>query len=102
MAQVDTKTVEHVIADLAYALETALLRLEAYRRVVQQQAIGLADEIYALEKTLKDGPEHRQYIALRTQAIQSVRDSDVDALSEKISDLKVLARHGVGLRRSKE
>jgi hypothetical protein len=102
MAQVDTKTVEHIIADLAYALETALTRLEAYRRVVEKDAIGLVDEVYALETKLKGSAEHRKFVALRTQAIQAVRDSDVDALSERIASLSVLARYGVGLRRTSE
>jgi hypothetical protein len=99
MMQVDTKTVEHIVADLAYALETALTRLEAYKQVVEKDAIALVDDVYALEKTLRDGPEHQKYIALRSQALQAIRDSDTDALSERIANLSVLARHGVGLRR---
>jgi len=100
MAQVSVETVEYIIADLAYALETALLRLEAYRRVVQKDAIGLVDDVYTLEQSLKDSPEHQKYIALRVQALNALRDSDTDALSARIADLSVLARHGVGLRRT--
>jgi hypothetical protein len=33
-------------------LETALLRLEAYREVVEKDAIGLVDDVYAREQAL--------------------------------------------------
>jgi hypothetical protein len=101
MAQVSTETVEYIIADLAYALETALLRLEAYREVVEKDAIGLVDDVYAREQALKDSPQHRQFTALRTQALQALRDSDTDTLSANIASLSGLARYGVGLRRPK-
>jgi hypothetical protein len=100
MTQVSTEKVEYIIADLAYALETALLRLEAYRQIVEKDAISLVDDVYALEQALKDSPQHRQFAALRTQALHAVRDSDTDTLSANIASISALARYGVGLRRT--
>jgi hypothetical protein len=92
-------SVEFVVSHLALELENATVRLEAYREVIAKKAAHLMFEVDKAEQSLVDSPLRLECIELRKQAVQAVRDSDYDALSESIAGLRGLAREKRNLGR---
>ena len=87
-----SKTIELVFADLALTLQEAMLRVEAYRKVIAESGAPLGFKLAEAEKALQDSPIQKQCIALRTQAVQAVRDLDVTAFVESVGDMRGVVR----------
>jgi hypothetical protein len=88
--------IEIVFSHLALTLEEAMLRVEAYRKVIAQSAPQLAIRVGETENDLQDSPLRQQYIALRTQAVQAVRDLDAAAFVESVGHMRGVARQQLG------
>jgi hypothetical protein len=87
-----TPLYETVIGHLAITLENSLIRQEAYRRVLEENAPQLAicvDEAEALLQ--QSSPLKRRSVELRMRAIDAVRVADEVAVAECLADLRALA-----------
>jgi hypothetical protein len=86
------KTIELVISNLALTVQEALLRIEAYRKVIAQGAPQLTFKVAEAESDLQDSPIQKQCAALRTQAVQAARDSDTTAFVQSVGDMRGVIR----------
>ena len=88
MTEDESKAIQLALSNLIFALESTLIRIQAYRDAVETEAPHLRSVVERHEQDLKGSPLRQQYSDLRTQAIQAVRDSDWPGLSVSTGDLK--------------
>lgn len=101
MTEDESKAVQLTIANLASTLESALLRLQAFQDAARAHYPALLLVAEQHQEDLKNSPLEQQYTALRSRAVQAVRDQDWPALAETTGDLSGLAHQFLNQERTK-